>query len=199
MRTFLLSLLLALAACSPAYDVCGPSTCDGCCTEDGACVAGTEVAACGFGGDWCSSCSAVGAECIFNLCRTATATKDAGTKPPVYDGGTPDAGPMVKVQFIYQRVEIDAGTCPNTYERITCMAGWKVIAESRLPALKSSYAACEQQAFGVSPAHDAGYFRFWCKNCEGQYEPTQCPQPDSVPVCTWPEFSVSDFCAWVLP
>lgn len=37
-------------------DACGPSTCAGCCDEEGTCRSGTETAACGVQGMQCQAC-----------------------------------------------------------------------------------------------------------------------------------------------
>lgn len=90
-------------------DACGPTTCAGCCDQDGACHAGNAPAACGIPGSMCSVCE-VAEVCQANFCIAPSTSsppatgngKDAGgpfttvadSGTPTPDGGhaTPDAG-----------------------------------------------------------------------------------------------------------
>jgi Pectinacetylesterase len=68
--------------------VCGPSSCSGCCTADGACVPGDTEMACGGGGAACSACTS-GQNCSAQACRTSADNgNDPGTQP-----GQPIAAP----------------------------------------------------------------------------------------------------------
>jgi hypothetical protein len=106
-RTLTLGLVVGLSlsfvsSCGPAPKECGPSTCMGCCDENGECLAGSGQLACGLGGGACAVCEANQA-CLGGACGLidggdydasfpdrpdASINYDAG----VYDGG-PDAGP----------------------------------------------------------------------------------------------------------
>ena len=56
MARHLALLLLLLSACQVHKTTCGPSNCDGCCDQTGACLPGSEAAACGLQGQVCSPC-----------------------------------------------------------------------------------------------------------------------------------------------
>lgn len=66
-------------ACSSPTPVCAAS-CNGCCTEQGVCVAGTAVDACGLGGATCSNCVVQHSSCTMQRCVIAP------------DGGGPGGG-----------------------------------------------------------------------------------------------------------
>lgn len=56
---FLVGVVLSVvSSCGPAPQACGPSTCMGCCDENGECLAGTALLACGVGGGTCAACEA---------------------------------------------------------------------------------------------------------------------------------------------
>jgi hypothetical protein len=58
--------------CYQGRCVCGPPSCPGCCTAEGACVMGDAADQCGTGGLHCESCSsgAVGGSCVSGVCTT---------------------------------------------------------------------------------------------------------------------------------
>ncbi|MFT3839788.1 MAG: DUF1573 domain-containing protein [Myxococcaceae bacterium] len=61
----LITALLALGGCNR----CDAGTCNGCCSADGECVAGTTVQQCGTKGAVCSACSASDfAQCVIGEC-----------------------------------------------------------------------------------------------------------------------------------
>jgi hypothetical protein len=67
--------LLLLGACGDALvpkaiPSCGPASCKGCC-KAGVCVESESINACGWGGQFCSSCSS-GESCSYGLCRPDT-------------------------------------------------------------------------------------------------------------------------------
>lgn len=129
---------LALSACSPAYDVCGPSTCDGCCTATGECVAGDYDLACGTGGNACNVCPASAPRCLSQVCRAADvvdAGHDAGT-----DAGV-DAGVPIFVTLRYERLQA-MGECPAVTTSAVSCAIAKVMDKSRFDAIRTEYATC---------------------------------------------------------
>jgi hypothetical protein len=62
----------------PDAYVCGPDTCNGCCTAAG-CAGGQSVGTCGVGGSACRDCSSAGACSSEGTC--VTPVKDAGPPP----------------------------------------------------------------------------------------------------------------------
>lgn len=106
----ILLLAMAVAACGvpEGGEVCGPSTCDGCCTATGHCVSAT-AAACGVRGAACVTCppsmtcrgGACAAAVTMQAPPDAGAPRDAGAFDAgvptdaglVLDAGAPDAGP----------------------------------------------------------------------------------------------------------
>lgn len=112
---FVLSASVSCGPSQPAGKVCGPGTCDGCCTDTGDCLAGTTVFECGAGGSACVPCEANQA-CNAGTCARflggdydasfpdapdASVNLDAGTyRPPdagmmTVDAGALDAGPAI--------------------------------------------------------------------------------------------------------
>ncbi len=83
-------LLIAVApSCTPKP--CGPDTCTlGCCNDKGACVGGTQAAACGASGATCASCTA-GQSCAAGVCKGGSGGGTGVDAGPV-DAGSPDAG-----------------------------------------------------------------------------------------------------------
>lgn len=90
LRILLLSIQLALVACNGSQNIsrlaggstpdpespsksttknlCGSSTCKGCCTADGVCLAGTANNMCGGRGEACADCAAVDTVCRQSAC-----------------------------------------------------------------------------------------------------------------------------------
>jgi hypothetical protein len=63
------SLSCQSGACQGAAPACGPATCaGGCCDAQGACRLGTELDACGTGGEACAACGA-GLGCAGGVCE----------------------------------------------------------------------------------------------------------------------------------
>jgi hypothetical protein len=73
--------LAVSSSCGPTPNACGPSTCLGCCDENGECLAGSSLLACGVGGAECVACAANQA-CLLGACGLI----DGGD----YDGHFPD-------------------------------------------------------------------------------------------------------------
>lgn len=73
--------MLVLSGCPRP---CDRSTCNGCCAEDGECVAGTSRTECGLGGELCQRCTTA-ERCAAAKCEAL----------PVEDAGVVDAGPPV--------------------------------------------------------------------------------------------------------
>ncbi len=84
--------LAFLHACGPTIKPCSAKTCDGCCDENGQCLAGSSVFECGSGGNSCSRCEANQA-CHSGEC-TLFADGDYDASFPRAPGGgfNPDAG-----------------------------------------------------------------------------------------------------------
>jgi hypothetical protein len=68
---------VSLASCGAAPKACGPSTCNGCCDQNGECLAGSAVFECGSGGAMCRACQ------VNELCRAGVCE--------VFEGGEYDA------------------------------------------------------------------------------------------------------------
>lgn len=82
MRPFgALGVVVVMVAVASCQDPCSASTCDGCCDDTGACLAGVSRLACGSGASTCAVCSGTDA-CVSHACGPAPAV-DAG----VGDGG----------------------------------------------------------------------------------------------------------------
>ncbi|MDP3232287.1 MAG: hypothetical protein Q8S33_16765 [Myxococcales bacterium] len=100
---------VSLASCGAAPVPCGPSTCNGCCDENGECLSGSAVFECGSGGAMCVACQ-VNELCRSGVCgvfeggeydanfpgpRDASINFDAGLfdgGPLPIDAGPPDSG-----------------------------------------------------------------------------------------------------------
>lgn len=80
------AVAVLVGSCSSATAQCNAGTCDGCCTESGACESGTDRAACGFGGGLCRSCAATDV-CTSGVCVAPSAGGGGGS-----DGGADDGG-----------------------------------------------------------------------------------------------------------
>jgi hypothetical protein len=100
--------IAAFVACEGDPAPCGPSNCDGCCTADGRCEAGTAANACGGNGNACGICTGLEA-CLVSACVPMTTGQDGGPTPE--DAGTTDAGTT------------DAGTDGGTTDAGTTDAG----------------------------------------------------------------------------
>lgn len=94
--------LSVASSCGPAPQPCGPSTCTGCCDENGECLAGTGLLACGVGGNTCAVC-ATNQACLGGACGLIDGGDYDGSFPDrpdssinydagAYDAGPPDAG-----------------------------------------------------------------------------------------------------------
>jgi hypothetical protein len=81
-----------IESCLPTKaDVCGPSTCPGCCDPAGACRPGTAADACGARGGACAVCGAAQA-CLQDVCFGLAPYLDAGPGDAGLDGGAGDGG-----------------------------------------------------------------------------------------------------------
>lgn len=85
---------------------CGPGMCAGCCDSSGACVGGTETAACGTNGASCSAC--MGGTCSAGTCSAADAGSGGGA-----GGGTADAGACGNCNGCCQNGVCRAGSATN--------------------------------------------------------------------------------------
>ncbi len=92
------------AGAQEAGPTCATVCPDGCCDARGACQAGTQTAACGFGGQACSDCATAGLTCIAAL--GANPGGSCGSTTPE-DGGSA-CGPA---------------TCPGCCSGGACVAG----------------------------------------------------------------------------
>lgn len=104
MRSSLVALaVLFLSGCPTTPEsTCGPSTCSGCCVEDGRCATGTGVQACGSAGATCQVCAG-GTECLLGQCVAP---------PPPSDGGNSfDAGCLLTGCGSGQLCDSSSGTC----------------------------------------------------------------------------------------
>ena len=118
-------------SCGTPASACGPSTCTGCCTKNGTCIAreSTVDATCGTQGATCSDCTASGKVCgkaTFN-CETVsgsgggtgtgggtgsgggTGTIDSGM--PVVDAGTGSPNGTIACNVQTQNCPVGAGHC----------------------------------------------------------------------------------------
>lgn len=90
---------VSLASCGAAPKACGPSTCNGCCDQNGECLAGSAVFECGSGGAMCAACQ-VNELCRSGVCEVFEGGEyDANFPGPRdasinYDAGLFDGGPM---------------------------------------------------------------------------------------------------------
>ncbi|MCC6332869.1 MAG: hypothetical protein IT380_02645 [Myxococcales bacterium] len=88
------------SSCGPAPQPCGPSNCLGCCDENGECLAGSGLLACGLGGGVCVACTANQA-CLAGACGLIDGGDYDGSFPDRpdssinYDAGVYDAGPIL--------------------------------------------------------------------------------------------------------
>lgn len=90
--------LSVVSSCGPAPQPCGPSSCMGCCDENGECLAGTGLLACGAAGGACVACEANQA-CLAGACGLIDGGDydanfpDRPDSSVNYDAGTFDGGP----------------------------------------------------------------------------------------------------------
>ncbi len=76
--------MLPLGSCVCSVQLCGPSTCPGCCDADEICQTGNQDAVCGELGALCVDCTATGRVCGGSACRprgggdAGTSASDAG-------------------------------------------------------------------------------------------------------------------------
>ncbi|MBL9037801.1 MAG: HmuY family protein [Archangium sp.] len=80
-RLSLVVMALAVSACRPADEPCGPTTCAGCCDAAGECQAGNTVAACGgTAGGMCAVCTE-GNGCFSGACGPIVTTPACDPTP----------------------------------------------------------------------------------------------------------------------
>ena len=101
-----LGLAAAVVTSSCGATRCGPGMCAGCCDSSGACVGGTETAACGSSGAACSACT--GGTCSAGTCSAADAGAGGGA-----GGGTADAGACGNCNGCCQNGVCRAGSATN--------------------------------------------------------------------------------------
>jgi hypothetical protein len=85
---FTVGLLFALSPSCGAQQACGASSCGGCCDEQGQCVGGEAVAACGAGGVACNACNAN------ELCQAGACSVDPSFSNGA-DAGAQPTNPLV--------------------------------------------------------------------------------------------------------
>ncbi len=89
---------------------CSAANCNGCCSADDQCKAGTEDSACGAGGAMCGACSA--SVCMNAMCVPKVVV-DAGQDAGSLDAGPTDAGkpdPDAELTAVRAAADADAGT-----------------------------------------------------------------------------------------
>lgn len=144
-RAILVVTVVVLGGCG-SYDVCGPSTCNGCCTSDGECVTGTFGSACGINGLWCQACAPQ------QICRVGICGDDL----PAADSGAPDAGGeadagVLYVTLRYERAEQTATSCPMEWARKTCST-IHTMSPDTFSAVRVQYPECN-----VTQTDESGY------------------------------------------
>ena len=89
-----LTLLLSLAACDTSIQAgtCDPSSCGGCCSADGRCVAGSANDACGKAGGACVDCFSRGQQCFLSACTNGVSGGGSGGTGGGSSGGGAGGG-----------------------------------------------------------------------------------------------------------
>jgi hypothetical protein len=119
-RVSFLLLVLALAlssACGTRPTTCRPDTCNGCCTMDDRCLAGTSSASCGRNGSTCDTCVSSQVCGVAGRCEAApVVVVDAGVEPDagtMMDAGVPTTGPITAPAERWTWVDFPQSACGN--------------------------------------------------------------------------------------
>lgn len=186
---------LALSACSPAYDVCGPSTCDGCCTAAGECVGGDYDLACGTGGNACNVCPASAPVCAAHVCRAADVV-DAGSDAGMNGGA--DAGPQVFVTLRYHYAKNPTNCPPDPpAAEFSCVIA-EAMPKAKFDSVRLDYLECTT----TQPTTDG--YDIECGTCTVKSETCTWDFPDggATPVtrgyfeCPKPAHTTLGACEW---
>jgi hypothetical protein len=106
---FLVASVWALAACKPATQLCGPSTCNGCCDAAGECQPGSSNSACGVQGNTCDVC--VGTQQCAGFCITPTPVCMPESDAELCALGNRQCGAATAVDRCNKPRTLDCGTC----------------------------------------------------------------------------------------
>lgn len=171
----ILLALFVLAGCGPVVDEapggCGPATCGGCCSNQGTCVTGNNIAFCGAGGSRCDVC-VTGQECKSGTCVTRGAV-DAGKGGGSGGGGGSACVPSDNARFCADLgVQCGAATgldnCGTT--RMVTQCG-----SCNAPKTCSSMGVCS-----CAPESDAQLCTRWGRNCGTVNGKDSCAQSRAV-------------------
>lgn len=104
------TVALGLGGCS--NQTCTTSSCVGCCSADGVCVAGSQPVACGTGGAQCTTCSFADS-CVNGACSSFSTATGGGVGATGGGAGSSDAGAAAVRAFniVVDEVTISDPSC----------------------------------------------------------------------------------------